>query len=326
MHAKRHVAAVVGCLLLVTALVAGCGGSSDDSNAGAVQLNLPDGRSVTIPDTPKRIITLGDQWTDIALAFGVTPVGYYDYTKSSTGKLQPWYDDKLDDSTFLDPTKGTDVGAVAKLDPDLIFAPGFAADDPLFQKISKLAPTVGSISGQEVDPWEDMVTVMGTVLHQPDKAKQIIDKTNSSVAAVAAEYPSLKGKTYSLAFMYGADQLSVFGDQNDGAAKLFTDLGMVIAPALAAQYRKTGQPRFGLSTENVPMLDSDLLVVATTNDRDTERLKGLAGYKNLKSVKTGAVAFLTQAQITGLNTPSPNSIVSTLDLLKPALAKAAAAS
>ncbi|MDH3007203.1 MULTISPECIES: ABC transporter substrate-binding protein [Gordonia] len=316
MKTRLRLGALLAGALMSAGLLAGCS-SSDDSTGGSVQLNLPDGRSVTIPETPKRIVTLGDQWTDVALSFGVTPVGYYDYSKSATGELQPWYGQKLADSTFIDPTKGDDATTIAKLDPDLIFAPGFASGSPEFEQIAKLAPTVNAISGQEIDPWQDMVTVMGTVLHQPDKATEIIDQTDAKVAAVGKEFPDLAGKTYALAFMYGNDQLSVLGDPNDGAAKLFSELKMQMAPKLVAEYQRTRNPRFGLSTENIPMLDADVLVVATATPEQAETLKKLPGYKNLKAVKNGAVTFMTQSQITGLNAPTPNSVPYVLDLLKP---------
>ncbi|WP_238421759.1 ABC transporter substrate-binding protein [Gordonia sp. 'Campus'] len=321
MTSRHRLGALIASVLLFAGLVAGCS-SSDDSKGGSVQLNLPDGRSVTIPDTPERIVTLGDQWTDVALSFGVTPAGYYDYSKSATGELQPWYGEKLADATFVDPTKGDDATTIAKLNPDLIFAPGFASDSPEFQQISKLAPTVNSVSGQEIDPWQDMVTVMGTVLHEPEKATEIIDGTKAKVAAVGEEFPGLKGKTYAFAFMYGNDQISVLGDENDGAAKLFTDLGMKMAPKLVAEYQRTGQPRFALSTENVPMLDADVLIIATATPQQADTLRNLPGYKNLKAVQDNAVTFMTQSQITGLNSPSPNSIPYVLDLLKPSFAAA----
>ncbi|MBN0973865.1 ABC transporter substrate-binding protein [Gordonia hongkongensis] len=322
MISRPRLGALAASALLFAGLLAGCSSSDDESAGGTVQLNLPDGRSVTIPDTPERIVTLGDQWTDVVLSFGETPVGYYDYSKSATGEMQPWYGEKLADATFVDPTKGDDATTIAKLNPDLIFAPGFASDSPEFQQISKLAPTVNAISDQEIDPWQDMVTVMGTVLHDPEKAKSIIDDTNAKIAAVAQEYPDLKGKTYAFAFMYGNDQLSVLGDENDGAGKLFTSLGMKMAPKLVAEYQRTGQPRFGLSTENIPMLDADVLVVATATPEQAETLKSLPGYKNLKAVKDNAVTFMTQSQITGLNAPTPNSIPYVLDLLKPSFAAA----
>ncbi|MCR5980143.1 ABC transporter substrate-binding protein [Gordonia jinghuaiqii] len=323
MTSRLRLGALIASALMFAGLLAGCS-SSDDEAGGQVQLNLPDGRSVTIPETPERIVTLGDQWTDVVLSFGVTPVGYYDYSKSATGEMQPWYGEKLADATFVDPTKGDDATTIAKLDPDLIFAPGFASNSPEFQQIEKLAPTVNSISGQEIDPWQDMVTVMGTVLHEPEKAKQIIDGAKAKIAAVGEENPGLNGKTYAFAFMYGNDQLSVLGDENDGAAKLFSELGLKMAPKLAAEYQRTGQPRFGLSTENIPMLDADVLVVATATPQQAETLRGLPGYKNLKAVKGNAVTFMTQSQITGLNAPSPNSIPYVLDLLEPSFAAAAA--
>ncbi|WP_279107136.1 ABC transporter substrate-binding protein [Gordonia paraffinivorans] len=323
MTSPLRLGALLAGVLLFAGLLAGCS-SSDDSSGGEVQLNLPDGRSVIIPETPKRIVTLGDQWTDVALSFGVTPVGYYDYSKSATGELQPWYGTELKDSTFVDPGKGDDATTIAKLDPDLIFAPGFASGSPELEQIAKIAPTVNAISGQEIDPWQDMVTVMGTVLHQPDKAAEIIEKTNDDIKAISAEFPGLAGKTYALAFMYGNDQLSVLGDPNDGAAKLFSELKMTMAPRLVDEFRNTGNPRFGLSTENIPMLDADVLVVATATPQQAETLRKLPGYKNLKSVQSGAVAFLTQSQITGLNAPSPNSIPYVLDLLKPAFGSATA--
>ncbi len=164
---------------------------------------------------------------------------------------------------------------------------------------------------------------MGTVLHQPDKATEIIDDTNAKVAAVGKEFPGLAGKTYALAFMYGNDQLSVLGDPNDGAAKLFSELKMEMAPKLVAEYQRTrNPPRFGLSTENIPMLDADVLVVATATPEQAETLRKLPGYKNLKAVKNNAVTFMSQSQITGLNAPSPNSVPYVLDLLKPSFAAA----
>ena len=308
-------------VVLVVGL-AGCSSPDEKPAGGLVQINLPDGRSVTIPQTPTRIVTLGGQWTDVLLSFGVTPVGYYDAMKLATGTAPPWYGAKLSESTLLNPNDGL-VAEIAKLDPDLIVAPGFASMSSEFAKLSEIAPTIDKISGQQVDPWQDMVTLMGTILHQPEKAQQIIGKVNQEIAAVSEKHPSLKGKTYSFAFMFGADQIQVLGDANDGAGKLFAQLGLKIAPALAEQAKKTGQPRFPISAERIGMLSSDLLVMAAQTDALRKRLEGLPGYRNLRSVRSGAVSLLDQTEITGLNEPSPNAIPYVLRQLDPALAAAA---
>lgn len=309
-------------ILAITALVVGACSSSDDADSAPVQINLPDGRTVNVPETPQRIVTLGGQWTDVALSFGVTPVGYYDAQELQTGEKAPWFGNKLNDSVLVDPNKDV-VGAVAELKPDLILAPGFASMAEGFDKLSELAPTIDKISGEQVDPWQDMVNLMGTILHQPEKAKEIIDGVDSKIKAIADEFPGLKDKTYTFAYLYGSDQISVLGDESDGAAKLFTQLGLKISPKATAQSTKTGQPRFQVSTENINLLDSDLLVAASQSPKLQQRAEGLPGYKGLKSVRSGAVAMLSTVEITGLNEPSPNAIPYAFDHMKPALKAAA---
>lgn len=309
-------------VIAVIALVFGACSSPEDDNSAPVQINLPDGRQVTVPSSPKRIVTLGGQWTDVALAFGVTPVGYYDAQQEQTGVTPPWYGDKLEDSTLVNPA-GDVVGAVAALDPDLILAPGFASMAGGFDRLAKLAPTIDKISGEQVDGWQDMVLLMGTILHEPEKAQEIIDGVDAKINGIVEEFPGLKDKTYSFAYLYGADQMSVLGDESDGAAQLFSSLGLKMAPRLVQESDKTGQPRFQVSAENLPMLNSDLLVTASQTPELQERIEGLPGYKNLDSVRAGAAVMLSTVQITGLNEPSPNSIPYAFDQMKPALAAAA---
>ncbi|WP_235831473.1 ABC transporter substrate-binding protein [Gordonia zhaorongruii] len=307
----------------MTALVVGaCSAPEEESNSAPVQVNLPDGRQVTVPSAPERIVTLGGQWTDVALSFGVTPVGYTDMQEKQTGKTAPWFGDKLKDSTAVDPDNDV-VGSVAKLDPDLILAPGFASMSDDFDKLSKLAPTIDKISGQQVDPWQDMVKLMGTILDQNDKAQEIISGVSGKIDAIGDEHPGLNGKTYTFAYLYGADQIMVLGDETDGAARLFSSLGLKMAPSHVQRAKKTGQPRFQVSTENVRLLDSEVLVIASQTPKLQKRLEGLPGYRNLESVKNGAVATMSQTEITGLNEPSPSSIPYTFEKMKPALAAAA---
>lgn len=319
---KHFRGVVIAAMVVMLAVVGvGCSSPEDDAKGGQVQINLPDGRQVTLDGAPKRIVTLGGQWTDIALSFGVTPVGYFDSIQAQTKTLPPWYGDKLKDATLIDPT-GDVVGAVGKLNPDLILAPGFASMSGNFDSLAKLAPTIDKISGEQIDPWQDMVTLMGTILHEPEKAKQIIAGVDSKIGDILKEFPGLRDKTYAFAYMYGPDQISAFGAANDGAGKLFSSLGLKVAPKLADQSAKTREPRFSISAENIPWLNADLLVMAAQTPELQKRLEGLPGYRNLDSVRSGAVALLSPTAITGLNEPSPNSIEYSFEQMKPALAAA----
>ena len=192
-----------------------------------------------------------------------------------------------------------------------------------FEKLSKIAPTIPGITGKQIDPWQDQVTLFGTLTRQPEKATEITDEVNAKVADVKKQLPGLEGKTYALAFMFSSEEIQVMADPTDGAGLLFAELGLQVAPKLAAEFAKTQQPRFPISTENVPMLESDYLVVTTGNEAMQSELVKLPGYKNLTSVKNGAVANLGLAEVTGLNQPTPLSIPYLLEQLRPQLERVA---
>ncbi|NED67310.1 ABC transporter substrate-binding protein, partial [Streptomyces sp. SID10244] len=77
------------------------------------------------------------------------------------------------------------VAQVAKAKPDLILATSYMADGQpeMYNQISKLAPTIPGITGKQIDPWQDMVTFLGTVLRQPEKAKEITSGVDSKIDA-----------------------------------------------------------------------------------------------------------------------------------------------
>lgn len=293
----------------------------DDSAGGPIQVNTSMGQ-VTIDGTPERIVTLGTQWTDVALAFGVTPVAYLDNVELLTKEPTPWVGERLASSQSVDPARDV-ASQVASVDPQLILSTNFGEQQETYEKLNKLAPTIPSITGQQVDPWEDMVTFMGTVLRQPDKAKEIIDGVHAKVDQIKQDHPGLNGKTFSLAYMFTNDQIQVFGDPNDGAATLFSSLGMAMAPSLLDTFKKNGEPRFPISTENVPLMNSDLLVVTANSPQMRGALESLPGYKNLTSVKDKAVSWLSVAEISGINQPSPLSLPYVLDKITPAFDAAA---
>ncbi|MFZ2509964.1 MAG: ABC transporter substrate-binding protein [Gordonia sp. (in: high G+C Gram-positive bacteria)] len=319
----RRATASVALLLSVMLAVSACSAPDEaGGDGGPVQVNTPQG-PVTIEHTPKRIVTLGAQWTDTALAFGVTPVAYLDQAAMLGGTPAPWVGVKLERSTPL--AMDNLVAEIAKAKPDLILAEGFmaTAQPETFAKIRELAPTIPGVSGQQVDKWADLVTLFGTVTHRTGLAKEIIDRVNGKISQVKADLPGLKGKAYALAYMFSSDQIQVMADPNDAAGLLFTELGMKVAPKIAAAYAAQRQPRFPISTENVPLLESDFLAITAQTDALRTELRKLPGYANLSAVRDGAVANLSVAEITGLNQPSPLSIPYLLDQMRPELERAA---
>lgn len=319
----RRLAVVFALLASLVLAVSACSAPDEEGGEGGpIQVNTPQG-PVMIPSTPTRIVTLGSQWIDTALAFDVTPVAYLDQSEILTKKSSPWVGDRLERSTSL--SMENMVAEIAKADPDLILAEGFMATSQpeMYAKIKEIAPTIPGVTGKQVDPWEDLVTLFGTITNKADKAKEITDRVNGAIDQVKTDLPGLEGKTYSLAYMYSSEQIQVMADPTDGAGVLFGQLGLKVAPKLAAAFAKNQQPRFPISTENVPMLESDFLVVTTGNEAMQSELVKLPGYKNLSAVKDGAVANLSLAEITGLNQPTPLAIPYLLEQMRPQLERVA---
>ncbi|WP_448222068.1 ABC transporter substrate-binding protein [Gordonia iterans] len=320
----RRLTALLALLAALILATTACSAPDEDGSGegGPVQVNTPQG-PVVIPSTPKRIVILGSQWIDTALAFGVTPVAYLDQTQVLTKEAAPWVGDKLERSTSL--SMDGLVAEIAKAKPDVILAEGYmaTAQPEMYSKIKEIAPTIPGVTGKQVDPWQDLVTLFGTITHQNEKAKQITESVNGKIGQVTKDLPGLKDKSYALAYMFSSDQIQVMADPTDGAGVLFGQFGMKVAPRITAEYAKTRQPRFPISTENVPVLESDFMAITTGNDAMQRELLKLPGYKNLTSVKNGAVSHLSLAEITGLNQPTPLSIPYLLEQMRPQLERAA---
>ncbi|MFC9474129.1 ABC transporter substrate-binding protein [Nocardia sp. NPDC056952] len=313
---RAAVAALAGALAFG---VVACGSSEDEAASGeAVTITHARGET-TVPGTPKKIVALGNQWLDSSLALGVVPVGYIDNVSAVSKSTPPWTPESLKTATALN-TTGNIAEQVAALEPDLILADPFIADQKTYDDLSKVAPTLPALTKDAVTPWQDQVTALGKVLHKESDASAVIKKVDDKVAAIATANPGLKGKTFASTWLASPAQLMVLTDPNDGSAKVFTALGMGIPANLTAL--PANQGRLALSPEKVDELTADLLLAGYSPGLD-EKYRQLPGYADLPSVRKGSVVFLTTQEISAINQPSALSVPYMLDKLEPAFAAAA---
>ncbi|MGW5450528.1 ABC transporter substrate-binding protein [Nocardia sp. NPDC003979] len=313
---RAAVAALAGALAFG---VVACGSTEDESGSGeAVTITHARGET-TVTGTPKKIVALGNQWLDSTLALGVVPVGYIDNVSALSKSTPPWTPDSLKSATALN-TQGSVAEQVAALEPDLILADPFIADQKTYDDLSKVAPTIPALTKDAVTPWQDQVTALGKVLHKESDATATIKKVDDKIAAITTANPGLKGKTFASTWLASPAQLMVLTDPNDGSAKVFTQLGMSIPANLTAQ--PANQGRLALSPERVDELTADLLLAGYSPGLD-EKYRQLPGYAELPSVRKGSVVFLTTQEISAINQPSALSVPYMLDKLEPAFAAAA---
>ncbi|WP_280234093.1 ABC transporter substrate-binding protein [Nocardia cyriacigeorgica] len=318
--ARRGVLARLGMAVMATAMavsVAACG--SDSGGEGGEGVTVKHGLGeTTVEGTPERVVTIGNQWLDATLSLGVTPVGYADNVSIlAGGKKVPWEPDSLSEAKVL--KQGSDLAEqIAALEPDLILVPAFLVDQAMYDKLSKLAPTIGPVTeGAQVDLWTDQVTTLGKVLDKQDEAAAVISGVDTKVGDVSAKYPNLAGKTFLTCMLTGPSQLMVLADPEDGSAKLFYDLGLSIPQNIVAEAPTGG--RLALSPERLSDLTSDILMCGAMPEFE-QKFKELPGYNDLPSVKSGGMTFLDTMTISAINTPTALSVPYVLEQLDPVFA------
>ncbi|MBL1075256.1 ABC transporter substrate-binding protein [Nocardia sp. 2] len=311
---RRRAGAGLLALGLTAGLVA-CGSEDASSGSGTVTIQHVMGET-TIAGTPARVVTLGPQWLDAALALGVTPVGYL-VPGLAAGTTVPWQPAIPESAKRIEAT-GDTVEAIAALEPDLILAPSYMADRTMYEKLSELAPTIDSLSTAQVDSWRDQVTALGRVLRKESEAAQVISNVQAKSDAVLAAHPGLRGKTFLTCMLTGPAQLMVLADPKDGSAELFTGLGMTIPDNIVREAPTGG--RLALSPERLGDLTSDLLVCGAMPSLES-KFKELPGYSALPAVRTGGIAFVNVVDINAINTPTALSVPYVLEKLEPNFAK-----
>ncbi|WP_159922756.1 MULTISPECIES: ABC transporter substrate-binding protein [Nocardia] len=318
--ARRGVLARLGSAVVVTALavsVPACG--SDAGSDGGEGVTIKHGLGeTTVEGMPERVVAIGNQWLDATLSLGVTPVGYADNVSVvAGGQKVPWEPDSLSTATVL--KQGSDMAEqIAALDPDLILVPAFLVDRAMYDKLSKLAPTIGPVTeNAQVDRWTDQVTALGKVLHKEDAATKVIADVETKIKDVSAEYPNLTAKTFLTCMLTGSSQLMVLADPEDGSAKLFYDLGLSMPQNIVAEAPAGG--RLALSPERLSELTSDILMCGAMPEFE-QKFKELPGYNDLPSVKSGGMTFLDTLTISAINTPTALSVPYVLERLNPTFA------
>ncbi|MFC4377404.1 ABC transporter substrate-binding protein [Nocardia halotolerans] len=296
-----------------------CGSTEPEAGSGeAVTITHARGET-TVTGTPKKIVALGNQWLDTSLALDVVPVGYIDNVSALSKSTPPWTPESLQSAKSLSST-GSVAEQVAALEPDLILADAFIADQKTYDDLSKIAPTLPALGADAVTPWQDQVTALGKVLHKESDANAVIQRVDDKIAAITAANPGLAGKTFASTWLASPAQLMVLTDPEDGSAKVFTQLGMSIPENLTTM--PANQGRLALSPERVDELTADLLLAGYSPGLD-EKYRELPGYAELPSVRKGSVVFLTTQEISAINQPSALSVPYMLDKLEPAFAAAA---
>ncbi|MFG3250466.1 iron-siderophore ABC transporter substrate-binding protein [Streptomyces sp. NPDC048187] len=312
---SRRLAAVLSAAVLGVGLLAGCGSESDDSAdrsggdapaaAGAFPVTVEHAFGATkIDKAPERVVSVGYTDDQTVLAFGIKPVGMVDQYPNPAGRSPdintqwPWVKDKWGDTEPEVVMKNGDTGPnfekIAALRPDLIVAVYSEIDQAAYDKLSKIAPTVGRTKGEKEPfsaPWQDNALHIAKALGKAEEGEKMVADIQGRLDAAKQDHPEFADRTAVVLSWY-KDSVAPF-TSTDVRGRLVTGIGF--------KYRTEIDKIAGgdfyttLSPERVDLVDVDRVFVI--NDKaDQDALKKFELFTNLDAVKDGKVSYLLDSE------------------------------
>ncbi|MEU8732514.1 iron-siderophore ABC transporter substrate-binding protein [Streptomyces tendae] len=311
----RRLAAALSAAALGVGLLAGCGSDSDDSAdeagggtpaaAGAFPVTVEHAFGTTkIDKAPERVVTVGYTDDQTVLAFGIKPVGMVDQYPNPAGQSPdintqwPWVKDKWGDAKPEVIMKNGDTGPnyekIAALRPDLIVAVYSEIDQAGYDKLSKIAPTVGRTKGEKEPfsaPWQDNALHIAKALGKAEEGEKMIADIQGKLDAAKQAHPAFADQTAVVLSWY-KDSVAPF-TSTDVRGRLVTGIGFKyqteIDKVAGGDFYTT------LSPERVDLVDVDRVFVI--NDKaDQDALKKFKLFTNLDAVKNGKVSYLLDSE------------------------------
>ncbi|MCX5041324.1 iron-siderophore ABC transporter substrate-binding protein [Streptomyces coelicoflavus] len=311
----RRLAAALSAAALGVGLLAGCGSDSDDpadkagdgtpAAAGAFPVTVEHAFGTTkIDKAPERVVSVGYTDDQTVLAFGIKPVGMVDQYPNPAGQSPdintqwPWVKDKWGDTKPEVIMKNGDTGPnyekIAALRPDLIVAVYSEIDRAAYDKLSRIAPTVGRTKGEKEPfsaPWQDNALHIAKALGKAEEGEEMVADIQGKLDAAKQAHPEFADQTAVVLSWY-KDSVAPF-TSTDVRGRLVTGIGFKyqteIDEVAGGDFYTT------LSPERVDLVDVDRVFVI--NDKaDQDALKKFKLFTNLDAVKNGKVSYLLDSE------------------------------
>jgi iron complex transport system substrate-binding protein len=261
----------------------------------------------TIPAEPTRVVTIGFNEGDFALALGVVPLAEREFFGGFDWQNRPWATQAKNGAQPVAlASSELPLETIAGLKPDLILGVYSYIDQPTYERLSAIAPTVAppTPSGEgAAATWQEQTRITGRALGRSDRAEQVIAETEQKLEDAAA--PSFAGKKLAMDFMVDPTPYKLGTD--DLRAQLFTGLGFDV-PATTET----------LSPETLTPLDQDVIVSLGR----TQAQYDSPVFQNLDAVKQGRVVNMggyTTPFAGALGYSSPLSLPYAADMVAPRL-------
>ncbi|MFD6420515.1 ABC transporter substrate-binding protein [Streptomyces sp. NPDC060198] len=320
MNTRIRTGALVGtasALLLATACTA-------DATAPAISV---EGRLGTakIHGKPRTVVALDDASADIALSLGFKPAAMPAAAEGVPGGITPWTRTALSGKhPRLLRADGDLVAQVASYKPDVILATRDRTLDPVYAKLSAIAPVVHYVKGPDADPWQTSTRIIAKALDVKDQGEQLISAAEQIALDARAAFPAMAGTRFNLLVSPMPHGVGAVKSREDTSARVLRKFGIKLNELTTQLPAASNPARTYLDYADVGRADTDIVFAAgTTNALST--LEKAPAFRTMRAVAEGRYIPLNPALAEALAEPTPHSIEWAVEELAPKIGAAAMA-
>lgn len=277
--------------------------------------------ATTIPEEPKRVISVGYTEQDDMFALGVAPLAIRPWAEPVPHGIWPWAEAAAGDAKPTVLGNGPlDFETIAELEPDLIIGIYAGITEEEYDRLSMIAPTVLQ-PDDYVDyatPWEEQTRIIGRALGKTEEAEALVQGIKERFEQAREEHPEFQGKTVAAAFFWDG-QVGAYAS-GEPRSRFFTELGFVIPEVYDVESGDAFYATFSL--ERIDLLDVDFLAWywdAPKGVLESEDIMKLR--RTLSAHQEGRELLLPSRLRFALSFSSPLSLEYALDELVPMLSE-----
>ena len=278
-------------LILAGALIPVTASSTSSPSNTKQSLEITDdlGRTVTIAETPQRIVSLAPSITEIlfALELGDKVVGVTNRCNYPAEALdQPKVGDYF----------STSLEAIVAQDPDIVFSDGH---DPVGAQLEELEITMVVLQPQDIGGILGNIELVGEISSKEVEAEELVAEMEMRIGAVAAE---TAGAERPIVF-YVIDATNPATPWTVGPGSFIDAL---INLAGGENMVKVSKAYYQISLEEVVASDPDIIIGTTSHGTAfIPDFANLSGWKEMGAVKNGEI-YLVEDDL--VSRPSPRIV------------------
>ena len=285
--------------------------------------------SITVPEEPDRVVTVGFSEQDPVLALGVKPVAVREWFGGHPHAVWPWGLDELGDAqprVLTMPFGELDYEQIAALRPDIIIATHSGITEEEYGRLTQIAPTLAQ-SGDYPDfgmPWQEQTRSIGEALGRPSQAEEVVAGVEAKIAEAGSRHAGFQGATVAWVSPAGEGQYWAVGPTTP-PMRFLSALGLNVPPALAQVIGDKDSAQ--ISSEQLTLLDADALIFQGRTEEGVAAFRNNPLYQQLGAARANRTVFFSSTADPVYGALSFSTVLSlsyAVDELVPMLADAVA--